>query len=106
MSIFGKKTEDKKTAATVKAVSSGTVKTVKAGEGKTLEGVVVSTKMKDTVVVRVDRFVKVPKYERFIKVSKRYKAHDAGNMRKEGDKVTIIETRPISRGKNFIVSNS
>lgn len=100
MSLFGKKTQDNKAAP-----QQGSSKaSVKASEGKTLEGVVVSAKMKDTVVVRVDRFVKVPKYERFIKVSKRYKAHDAGNTRKEGDKVTIVETRPISRGKNFVVS--
>ncbi|MDE1874571.1 MAG: 30S ribosomal protein S17 [Patescibacteria group bacterium] len=73
---------------------------------KTLTGIVVSTKMKDTVVVKVDRFVKVPKYERFMKISKRYKAHDAGNTRKVGDKVTIVETKPISKDKHFIVTAS
>ncbi|HVU06580.1 MAG TPA: 30S ribosomal protein S17 [Candidatus Paceibacterota bacterium] len=69
-----------------------------------LQGVVVSAKMKDTVVVKVDRFVKVPKYERFMKVSKKFKAHDAGNTKKEGDKVTIVECAPISKDKNFIVA--
>lgn len=96
MSLFGKKTETKAPAAAKTAAPS-------AANGKTLSGVVVSTKMKDTVVVKVDRFVKVPKYERFMKVSKKYKAHDAGNTKKEGDVVTIVETKPISKDKNFRV---
>lgn len=69
--------------------------------GKVLQGVVVSTKMKDTAVVRVDRFVKHPKYEKFIKRKKNYKAHDAGNKAVLGSKVTIKETRPISKDKSF-----
>jgi len=69
--------------------------------GKVLRGVVVSTKMKDTAVVRVDRFVKHPKYEKFIKRKKNYKAHDAGNKAVLGSKVTIKETRPISKDKSF-----
>lgn len=75
-------------------------KTIK---GKVLSGVVVSDKMKDTVVVKVDAYVKHPKYEKFIKQSKRFKAHDVGNTKKVGDKVEIRETRPISKDKHFIV---
>ena len=78
--------------------------TPKTSKPKTLSGVVVSTKMKDTIVVKVDRFIKVPKYERYMKVSKKYKAHDAGNSKKEGDKVTIIECAPISKDKSFKVA--
>ncbi|HEU0080740.1 MAG TPA: 30S ribosomal protein S17 [Candidatus Paceibacterota bacterium] len=80
------------------------VSTASAGNPKTLKGVVVSAKMKDTVVVKVDRFVKVPKYERFMKVSKKYKAHDAGNTKKEGETVTIVECRPLSKDKSFKVA--
>ncbi|MFA6445843.1 MAG: 30S ribosomal protein S17 [Candidatus Paceibacterota bacterium] len=69
----------------------------------TLNGVVISTKMKDTVVVRVDRFVKHPIYQKFLTRSKKYKVHDAGNTAKEGDKVTIQSTRPISKTKHFII---
>ena len=69
--------------------------------GKVLRGVVVSTKMKDTAVVRVDRFVKHPKYEKFIKMKKNYKAHDAGNTVAEGDTVEIRETTPRSKDKSF-----
>ncbi|HVS79535.1 MAG TPA: 30S ribosomal protein S17 [Candidatus Paceibacterota bacterium] len=68
---------------------------------KRLEGVVVSDKMKDTVVVLVERYVKHPKYGKFLKRAKRFKAHDAGNTRKVGEKVTIEETAPISKEKRF-----
>jgi small subunit ribosomal protein S17 len=70
---------------------------------KTLDGVVVSDKMKDTVVVLVERYVKHPKYQKFINLRKRFKAHDAGNTQKIGDRVTIRETRPISKDKHFEV---
>ena len=69
----------------------------------TLNGVVVSDKMKDTVVVLVERYVKHPKYQKFLNIRKRFKAHDAGNTQKIGDKVTIRETRPISKDKHFEV---
>jgi small subunit ribosomal protein S17 len=90
MSIFTKKSEAKTDAKT-------------ADNGMSLSGIVVSTKMKDTIVVRVNRFVKVPKYERFMKISKKYKAHDAGNTKKEGETVTIVECAPISKDKHFRV---
>ena len=70
---------------------------------KVLQGTVVSTKMKDTVVVKVERFVKAAKYEKYLKISKKYKAHDAGNKKKVGEKVKIIETKPISKDKHFRV---
>jgi len=90
MSIFNKKSEAK-------------TETKKVNAGMELSGIVVSTKMKDTIVVSVNRFVKVPKYERFMKISKKYKAHDVGNTKKEGEKVTIIECAPISKDKHFKV---
>ena len=70
---------------------------------KTLSGVVVSDKMKDTIVVRVNRFVKHPKYDKYIRKSKKFQAHDAGNTKKIGDKVTIKECAPISKMKHFKV---
>ena len=70
---------------------------------KTLNGVVVSDKMKDTIVVLVERYVKHPKYQKFLNIRKRFKAHDAGNTKKIGDKVTISECRPISKDKHFEV---
>ncbi|MDO8590362.1 MAG: 30S ribosomal protein S17 [bacterium] len=71
--------------------------------GKTLQGRVVSAKMKDTIVVSVERFVKHPKYDKYIKITKRYKAHDAGNTKKLGDEIEIVECRPMSKDKHFAV---
>ena len=77
-----------------------------AQAGKVLSGTVVSTKMKDTIVVSVSRFVKHPKYGKYMNISKKFKAHDAGNTAKMGDQVEIIETRPISKDKHFkLISN-
>ena len=75
----------------------------KTTKAKVLSGTVVSDKMTDTVVVAVDRFEKHPKYGKFIKTRKKFKAHDVGNTKKIGDKVEIAETKPISKDKHFIV---
>ena len=72
-------------------------------KGNTLSGVVVSDKMDKTVVVSVSRFVKHPKYGKFYKINKKYKAHDEENKYKTGDKVEITETKPISKDKRFKV---
>ncbi len=70
---------------------------------KTMKGTVTSDKMKDTVVVLVSRFVKHPKYDKYISIDKKIKAHDAGNTKKIGDKVVIEECAPISKDKRFKV---
>ena len=75
----------------------------KITRARSLSGVVVSDKMKDTCVVSVTRFVKHTKYKKYYKVSKKYKAHDVGNTKKIGDKVEIKESRPISKDKHFII---
>ena len=62
---------------------------------------VVSDKMKDTAVVRVERFVMHPTYKKFIRRAKRFQAHDPGNAHKVGEKVRIEETRPVSKNKHF-----
>ena len=71
--------------------------------GRTLSGVVVSSKMKDTVVVTVSRFIKDPRYGKYLTLKKRYKAHDPGNTKKEGEQISIKECRPISKEKHFRV---
>jgi len=73
----------------------------KEKNNKTIKGVVLSDKMDKTVVVSVSRFIKHPLYGKFYKVSKKYKAHDEENKYKVGDKVEIVETRPISKDKHF-----
>lgn len=70
---------------------------------KTLSGTVVSNKMKDTIVVSVERYEKHPKYGKFIKRRKKFKAHDVGNTKSMGEKVKITESKPISKDKHFIV---
>ena len=69
------------------------------GNRKTQTGVVVSDKMDKTVVVKVDRLVKHSVYNKYIKVSAKYKAHDADNSCKIGDRVVIVESRPMSKDK-------
>lgn len=71
---------------------------------RTLTGTIVSNKMMRTVVVRVDRLRQHPKYRKFYRVSKKYKAHveDAKSYR-PGDVVRIQETRPYSKEKRWRV---
>lgn len=80
-----------------------TAKTTTEKTKATLQGIVVGDKMNKTVVVSVTRFIKHPKYGKYYKVSKKYKAHDEENKFKIGDKVSIEETRPISKDKKFKV---
>jgi small subunit ribosomal protein S17 len=68
---------------------------------KTLRGVVVSDKMTDTAVVSVSRYVKHPKYKKYMKSTKKYHVHNPGNRAKEGETVTIRSCRPLSKTKSF-----
>jgi small subunit ribosomal protein S17 len=68
-----------------------------------LIGRVVSDKMDKTVVVEVVRFKVHPVYKKYVRVRKRYKAHDEKNEYKTGDRVEIVEHRPLSRHKRFKV---
>lgn len=70
---------------------------------KTLMGTVVSAKMKDTVTVAVNRYVKHPKYKKYVVHTKKYLAHDPGNTKAVGERVTIRSCRPISKRKRFTV---
>ncbi len=73
------------------------------GNRKTRVGVVVSDKMEKTVVVQVDSLVKHPVYKKYIKRKITCKAHDEANNCSVGDKVLIVETRPISKDKRWSV---
>lgn len=66
-----------------------------------LTGVVTSNKADKTVTVRVDRRVKHPVYGKFVRRSTKLAVHDEGNDCQEGDTVTIIETRPVSKTKSW-----
>jgi small subunit ribosomal protein S17 len=71
------------------------------GNRKTRVGVVVSDKMDKTVVVAVERMVKHPFYKKYIKQTSKFKAHDEQNSCDIGDKVKIMETRPLSKSKRW-----
>ncbi len=66
-------------------------------------GRVVSNRMDKTVVVRVERTFRHPLYGRVIKAAKRFKAHDQRNECRIGDRVEIVETRPLSKDKRWRV---
>lgn len=70
---------------------------------KILQGVVVSDKMDKSVVVRVERRVMHPVYKKYIKRSSKHTAHDENNLHKVGDVVQIMESRPLSKTKTWIV---
>jgi len=70
---------------------------------KTRIGVVVSDKMEKTVVVAVENYAKHSLYKKIIRRTKKYNAHDEENLCKVGDKVRIMETRPLSKSKNWRV---
>lgn len=73
------------------------------GLRKTRTGIVVSDKMDKTVVVAIEEYTKHPVYSKVIKRTKKYKAHDEENACQTGDKVKIMETRPLSKEKRWRV---
>jgi small subunit ribosomal protein S17 len=64
-------------------------------------GVVTSNKMEKSIVVSIQRKVKHPLYGKFLKKTSKFVAHDEENSCKEGDTVSIMETRPLSKNKNW-----
>jgi small subunit ribosomal protein S17 len=72
---------------------------------KVLVGRVVSDKMDKTVVVRVERLTRHPLYGKVIRHHKRYKVHDEENACRVGDLVRMIESRPISKEKRWVVTD-
>lgn len=75
--------------------------TLERGARKVREGIVVSDKMDKTVVVLVEQRVKHPKYGKVMTKSQRLKAHDEHNEAGNGDRVRIMETRPLSATKRW-----
>ena len=68
---------------------------------KTLVGKVVSDKMEKTIVVAIEDSVKHPLYKKIIKRTIKFKAHDENNESRVGDRVRIMETRPLSKEKRW-----
>jgi small subunit ribosomal protein S17 len=74
------------------------------GNRKSRIGVVVSNKMTKTVVVKVERRVTDPKYGKIVKRAEKYKAHDESEQCQIGDRVRMVETRPMSKDKRWRVA--
>lgn len=75
----------------------------KKPQRRTLKGVIVSDKMNKTAVVEVAELKLHPKYRKYYRVSKKFKAHNPDNKFKEGEKVLIEETRPLSKEKRWSI---
>ena len=73
------------------------------GNRRTLTGTVVSDKMDKTIVVEVQRTLMHPVYRKFIRKRKKYMAHDSENQCGIGDKVVILESRPLSKRKRWVL---
>ncbi len=71
------------------------------GNRKVRVGLVVSDKMDKTITVKVEDFIRHPLYGKRIKRSKKFKAHDENNVCSMGDRVRIMETRPLSKDKRW-----
>jgi small subunit ribosomal protein S17 len=71
------------------------------GRRKTKVGKVISNKMNKSIVVGVERLMRHPLYGKYFKKTSHFMAHDESNAAKEGDKVLIAETRPLSKRKRW-----
>ncbi len=72
---------------------------------KRLVGRVTSDKMEKTVVVTVERLQRHPLYGKVIRRARKYKAHNEGNRARAGDVVRIVESRPLSRDKRWVIED-
>jgi small subunit ribosomal protein S17 len=75
-----------------------------SGNRKTRMGTVISNKMDKTATVLMERLIKHPLYHRVVKRSKKLLAHDENNECQIGDKVVVVETRPLSKRKRWKVA--
>ena len=73
------------------------------GKQKEFTGVVISDKMQKTVVVKTMHLSRHTKYSKIVKMHNKFKAHDEKGIAKLGDTVRIVESRPLSKDKHFIV---
>jgi len=77
------------------------VEQAQAAEKRTVQGRVVSNKMDKTITVLIERKIRHPLYGKYIKRSTKLHAHDENNVCQEGDLVSVVETRPVSKSKTW-----
>jgi small subunit ribosomal protein S17 len=99
----GLRMENNETVATSTSVESTQTHKHSTGRRRVLEGRVVSDKPDKTIVVLVERYVQHPLYKKYYKRSKKFMAHDEKNECRVGDFVRIIEWRPLSRRKRWML---
>lgn len=80
--------------------------TTETNNGRVLRGKVVASKMQDTITVAVERYVKHPKYKKYLRRTKKFLVHDKGNTAQVGEVVDIKEIRPMSKRKSFALVTS
>lgn len=99
--------KEKKKTSMPKAVKTAdtTAQISELGTRRTVTGTVVSDKMQKTIVVKVDRRVRHSLYKKYVMKSCRYKAHDEANTAKPGDLVMLVESRPLSKGKRWVLQS-
>ena len=96
----------KKTTKTAAKAADTTQKTAEAKlHRRTMTGVVVSDKMMKTRVVKVERQLRDTMYGKYISKANKFKVHDEKNLSKEGDLVTIVESRPLSKEKRWALQS-
>lgn len=76
---------------------------VKKKQAKTMIGTVVSNKMDKTVVVSIERMILHPVYHKYVRMRRKYKAHDENNECGIGDRVIVVQSKPISKDKRWRV---
>ncbi len=81
------------------------METTTTTKGKVFQGVVVKASMVDTCTVAIERYVKHEKYKKYLRSTKKFLVHDAGNTAKVGDAVEIREVKPISKRKFFTLAS-
>jgi small subunit ribosomal protein S17 len=75
------------------------------GRKKVKEGIVVSAKMNKTAVINVERTISHPRYKKVVKVGKKYYAHNEKEDLQVGERVRIVETRPLSKLKRWMITD-
>ena len=93
--------EEQVKTETAAAVNTSDTPESERGKRKIRQGVVVSSNMDKTIVVRVERQVKHPVYKKYYRSSRKFMAHDPENACGNGDTVSIMETRPLSKRKRW-----
>ncbi len=105
MAIHTTKTKTTATADSGTGTAASIAERTHAEKRRTTIGVVMSNKMQKTIVVKVDRRVRDTTYSKYVVKSRRFKAHDEKNEANVGDRVQLVECRPLSKEKRWVLQS-